>query len=395
MNRRKFLGTGSGLGLALAGVPAATLAKAPRDPRLVLIILRGGMDGLAAVPAYGDPAYARTRGELAIAPPHREGGALDLDGQFGLHPALGNLHAAFRAEELAVVHAVAPPYRDRSHFDGQDVLEAGVPEPSGSTTGWLYRALDVLPHADDNQYAYALGSSVPLVLRGPRVVGSWAPDRLPDPNDSTMSRLLALYQEDAKLGPKLMASLESDEIAGQMGRVNGGNQLGTVARAAARFLTNPDGPRIAVMDSGGWDTHARQGAGQGQLAARLAALDRVLGELCDGMGAQWRETMVVVVTEFGRTVAMNGTRGSDHGYGGAAFVLGGAVQGGRVIADWPGLASERLYEGRDLLATTDMRALFAGVLTDHMGVDRHAVEEVVFPGFTGAIEGFARSLRFT
>jgi uncharacterized protein (DUF1501 family) len=381
MNRRRLLRYGSGLGLTLAGMSAPLVRADSRDPRFVLIILRGGMDGLAAVPAFGDGAYRRVRGELRLPEPDASGGTRDLDGFFGLHRSFANLHSMYRDGELAVVHAIAPPYRERSHFDGQDVLEAGVPDPSGSSTGWLYRALEVLPHANDALYAYALGSSVPLVLRGPEVVGSWAPDQLPAPDEGTMARLMALYDEDERLGPKLQAAFEGDEMAGELRSGRGANQLGAIARAAAGFLSNPDGPRIAVLDSVGWDTHARQGAGDGPLATRFAALDSVLGELRIAMGTHWRETVVAAVTEFGRTVAMNGTRGSDHGYGGAAFVLGGAVRGGRVIADWPGLGTGRLHEGRDLLATTDVRALFAGILTDHMGVESSAVADVVFPGY--------------
>jgi uncharacterized protein (DUF1501 family) len=304
----------------------------------------------------------------------------------------------FRAIQMSVVHAVAPPYQGRSHFDGQDVLEAGYPEPSASATGWLYRALDVLPHTREQPYqnAYALGSSVPLVLRGPQPVGSWAPDRLPDPDKSTMDRLVDLYQEDERLGAKLMASIESDAIAGDMdGRV-GNNSLASVAEAAARFLNNAQGPRIAVLDSGGWDTHAGQGGAQGQLANRFRALDRTLSALQSSLGTNWENTVVAVVTEFGRTVAMNGTRGSDHGYAGAAFLLGGAVNGGNVIADWPGLKSSQLHEGRDLRATIDMRSMFAGILQDHMGVDPNAVDEVVFPGLstgkaTGALPGLIKT----
>ena len=399
MNRRRFLRYGSGITLSLGAMSGLSLAHgAGAERRFVLLILRGGMDGLAAVAPYGDASYRKSRGQLALTESGKKEGVLDLDGMFGLHPAFGNLHTMFRAIQMSVVHAVAPPYQGRSHFDGQDVLEAGYPEPSASATGWLYRALDVLPHTREQPYqnAYALGSSVPLVLRGPQPVGSWAPDRLPDPDKSTMDRLVDLYQEDERLGAKLMASIESDAIAGDMdGRV-GNNSLASVAEAAARFLNNAQGPRIAVLDSGGWDTHAGQGGAQGQLANRFRALDRTLSALQSSLGSNWENTVVAVVTEFGRTVAMNGTRGSDHGYAGAAFLLGGAVNGGNVIADWPGLKSSQLHEGRDLRATIDMRSMFAGILRDHMGVDPNAVDEVVFPGLstgkaTGALAGLIKT----
>lgn len=398
MNRRRFLRYGSGVTLTLSGMSGLSLAHgAETEPRFVLLILRGGMDGLAAVAPYGDTNYRKARGQLALSESGKEG-VLDLDGMFGLHPAFVNLHTMFRAGQMSVVHAVAPPYQGRSHFDGQDVLEAGFPEPSASATGWLYRALDVLPHTRGQPYqnAYALGASVPLVLRGPQPVGSWAPDRLPDPDKSTMDRLLSLYQEDERLGAKLIASIQSDVIAGDMGSRAGDNSPAAIAEVAARFLNTVQGPRIAVLDSGGWDTHAGQGSGQGQLANRFRALDRTLFTLQSSLGKNWNSTVVAVVTEFGRTVAMNGTRGSDHGYAGAAFLLGGAVNGGSVVADWPGLKSSQLHEGRDLRATIDMRSMFAGILQDHMGVDGNAIDAMVFPGLsrgnaTGALPGLIRS----
>jgi uncharacterized protein (DUF1501 family) len=376
INRRNLLRAGAAFTLVWQTLPAAGLATS-MDPRFVLLILRGGVDGLTAVPAYGDPSYRKARGDLALARPGVDNGVRDLDGFFGLHPSFSVLHSLYQQNELAVVHAVAPPYRDRSHFAGQDVLETGIPEPAGSSDGWLYRALGALPGSVvPQEYAMAVGGAVPRVLRGAQTVGAWSPDRLPEPDDDTMARVLALYQHDATLGPKLATMLKTESMMGSAAASGNARSLTVMAKAAAQFLRHPSGPRMAVIESGGWDTHANQA---GQLANRFATLDGVLGEFKDELGDVWQHTVVVMVTEFGRTVAMNGTRGSDHGVAGMAFAAGGCINGGRVIANWPGLSSSALYQGRDLKPTTDVRSLFKTVLVGHMGADENAVDEVVFP----------------
>ena len=366
--------------------PFARLATAASnlDARLVLIILRGGLDGLAAVPPYAEPRYAQLRGPLALAKPGTDGGALDLDGTFGLHPALTNLHAMYRAREALVLHAAATPYRDRSHFDAQNVLEAGSVAPSGADGGWLNRALAALEDAGDPRQAVALAESVPLVLRGELAVTSWAPSRLPVPGDDLLVRLRKLYwAADPALAQSLYDALEVRAIVGDTSeqRMDGraGLSVAPLASSAARFLRSADGPRIAVLDAGGWDTHANQGAAQGVLAQRLRGLDEGLEMLKSGLGAHWQQTTVLVVTEFGRAAAANGTRGTDHGTAGCAFVVGGAVAGGRVLGDWPGLAARDLHEGRDLRATTDLRALFKAVLHERFGVGEAALARTVFP----------------
>jgi uncharacterized protein (DUF1501 family) len=381
--RRSLLATGATLTLL---APFARLATAASnlDARLVLIILRGGLDGLAAVPPYAEPRYAQLRGPLALAKPGTDGGALDLDGTFGLHPALTNLHAMYRAREALVLHAAATPYRDRSHFDAQNVLEAGSVAPSGADGGWLNRALAALEDAGDPRQAVALAESVPLVLRGELAVTSWAPSRLPVPGDDLLVRLRKLYwAADPALAQSLYDALEVRAIVGDTSeqRMDGraGLSVAPLASSAARFLRSADGPRIAVLDAGGWDTHANQGAAQGVLAQRLRGLDEGLEMLKSGLGAHWQQTTVLVVTEFGRAAAANGTRGTDHGTAGCAFVVGGAVAGGRVLGDWPGLAARDLHEGRDLRATTDLRALFKAVLHERFGVGEAALARTVFP----------------
>lgn len=382
MDRRQFLNAGTTLTLLGPSLNRA-FAAATDDSRFVLVILRGGLDGLAAVPAYGESRYRSLRGALALPEPGTEGGVLKLDGLFGLHPALTNLHRMFGAGDLAVVHAAASPYRERSHFDGQKVLEAGGTSPSTSAGGWLNRALASLAEESFGPDAIALADTIPFVLRGPVSVSSWAPSRLPDADEDTLARIRGMYEAaDPDLSARLSDALDAREIAGEngMGAMRGNaEQLAPLTVAAARFLAAEDGPRIAVIEAGGWDTHANQGAAGGALANRLQQLDTGLAGLENGLGRIWSRTTVVVVTEFGRTVAVNGTRGTDHGTAAAAFVAGGAVDGGRVIADWPGLGERNLYEGRDLYPTLDLRALFKGVLGEQYGLSMRALESSVFP----------------
>jgi uncharacterized protein (DUF1501 family) len=385
--RRQLLATSATLTLL---APFARLASAAPniDARFVLLILRGGLDGLAAVPPYAEPQYAALRGPLALSAPGTDGGALDLDGTFGLHPALTSLHAMFEAREALVLHATATPYRERSHFDAQKVLEAGGVTPGASAGGWLNRALGVLDASGDAPPAIALADSVPLVLRGELAVTSWAPSRLPESDDDTLARVRRLYEAaDPALAESLNGALAAREIAGDAGDERmggrGGQAVAPLASAAARFLRSPAGPRVAVLDVGGWDTHANQGAAQGALALRLRGLDAGLQLLKTELGEHWQSTSVLVVTEFGRTVAANGTRGTDHGTAGCAFLVGGAVAGGRVLGDWPGLAQRDLHEGRDLRATTDLRALCKAVLHERFGVGEAALARTVFPDSDG------------
>ncbi len=393
-NRRQFLVAGAQLGLgalAAGALPGVTFASAPGGRPFVVVILRGALDGLSAVPPYRDPDYAAARGPIAIARPGETHGALDLDGFFGLHPAMPLLKERYRAGELLVVHATASAYRDRSHFDGQNVLENGGDRPSGTASGWLNRALGAL--AGRGIDGLALGQNVPLILRGPVPVTSWAPSRLPEVEPELVTRLRDLYSHDAILSARLdeatqIEALADDEkpasatagggVAAQP-KAGGNQRLKLIAETAGRMLAAPSGPRVAVFDATGWDTHAGEGAGEGQLAGRLGGLDEVLDSLRNGLGTEWSRTAVLVCTEFGRTVQVNGTRGTDHGTGAAAFVLGGAVRGGRVLADWPGLGERQRYEGRDLRATTDLRAVAKGLLRDHLGVSESALSDV-FPG---------------
>jgi uncharacterized protein (DUF1501 family) len=384
MDRRSFLKSGATLTL-MSPIVDRAFAAATNDARFALVILRGGLDGLAVAPAYGEGRYRALRGQLAIEAPGADGGALKLDGLFGLHPALVGMHGMYSDGDLGVVHAIASPYRERSHFDGQKVLEAGGTSPRTTDGGWLNRALAALAAERIGPDAIAIAESVPLVLRGPVTVTAWSPSRLPATDEDTLARVRQMYEaSDPDGAERLSAALNARALAADSGMSGGGNlQFAPLAEAAGRLLAAADGPRVAVLEAGGWDTHANQGAANGTLANRLRQLDTGLTGFRDALGPEWRHTTVVIATEFGRTVAVNGTRGTDHGTAGAAFVAGGAVAGGRVISDWPGLAERDLYEGRDLRPTLDLRALFKGVLGEQYGLSASALESTVFPGSAG------------
>ena len=388
VDRRTLLRTSLQLTLL---APFARLANAAADKnsRFVLVILRGALDGLAACAPYAESQYHNLRGPLALGAPGTEGGVLKLDGTFGLHPSLTNLHALYQARELTVLHAVATPYRERSHFDAQKVLEAGKLTPAATDGGWLNRALAAMHSAGDKRGAVALNDTVPLVLRGNVEVNTWAPSRLPNADEDLLARVRRLYEAvDPPLASKLNEALDARAIAGDAanGQMGGGSQqpVTPLVNAAARFLKSPEGPRIAVIDVGGWDTHANQGGAQGNLATRLKGLDAGIQTLKTELGPVWADTTVLVVTEFGRTVAVNGTRGTDHGTAGVAFLAGGGIKGGRVVSDWPGLAARELYENRDLKPTIDLRRVFKSVLAERFGVAESALERAVFPDSANA-----------
>jgi len=391
--RRSFL-TGAGALALSAAMPAAVLADAPTDKRFVLIVLRGAMDGMNVVVPYGDKDYAGLRGEIAIAKPGEDGGAFDLNGFFGLHPALAEIAPWYKEGGLLPIQAVASPYRDRSHFDGQDMLENGTLSPRNTDSGWLNRALTAMG-GDSRRIGLAVGQNIPLVLRGPNQVSSWAPAKVPEADANFLALVQTLYQKDPKLSAALAEGIKSTETADRVigtGKddpetmaANGGQPVRpaqaqrVLADAAGKMLADPNGPRIAVFDALGWDTHAGQGAAKGRLAGALTGLQASLTSLRSALGPAWKDTVVVMATEFGRTAHANGTGGTDHGTGTAALLVGGAVQGGKVGGTWPGLAEGKLYQGRDLMPTTDLRAVLKTVLADHLGVPRKALDSTVFP----------------
>jgi uncharacterized protein (DUF1501 family) len=376
--------------VAAAFAPSPLSAAGARDPRVVVIILRGALDGLTAVAPVGDPDYAGLRGALALAASGERAG-LPLDGFFALHPAMPVLARLYREKRALVVHAAATSYRERSHFDGQDVLESGYPGPGRADSGWLNRAVAALP---DSARGLGVGVTAPLVMRGPAPVLGWAPQGLPAAGESLAARALDLYaHRDTALHAALQSALDTEKMVAQGGMTDeskknkgGMDQPGGMRQAAAgaaRLLATPTGPRVAALAFDGFDTHQNEGAATGQLATRLSGLDGAFEELERGLGDRWKDTTVLAITEFGRTARINGTNGSDHGTGSVAFLAGGAVAGGRVLADWPGLKPNQLYQGRDLAPTTDLRALLKGVLADQLGISTQTLAEKVFPDSQG------------
>jgi uncharacterized protein (DUF1501 family) len=398
--RREAL-VGSGALFAWAFAPKLARAEG-RDPRVLVIVLRGALDGLAMVAPVGDPDWVSLRGDKALLIDGKTP-ALPLDSFFALNPAMPNLHRLYQAREATIVHATASPYRERSHFDGQDVLESGFAKAGARNSGWLNRALSQLetdgrvnPRGSRGR-AFALGPVAPLVVRGNAPIMTWVPQQLLPAGQDTQMRLLELYRHT---DPKLAGALEGrrDLVAlTQSGGLDTMTLPGEVeptatgiARvrryfadaggAAAKYLAQPDGPRVGALSFVGWDTHINEGAVGGALAGLLGALDEAIAAIEKGMADAWNETVVAVVTEFGRTARINGTAGTDHGTATVAVLAGGALHGGRVIADWPGLKAANLYEDRDLKPTTDLRAVLKGVLKDHLRLDERALATRVFPG---------------
>ncbi|MBL4876317.1 MAG: DUF1501 domain-containing protein [Cohaesibacteraceae bacterium] len=380
LSRRKLL-IGSAAGAAYAMLPSTALSSlaGSRDPRFLTIILRGALDGLAIVPPIGDPSYADVRGKFGLSGES----VIPLDGLFALNAHMPNLARLFMQKDALIVHAAASPYRNRSHFDGQDVLESGIKHTGGST-GWLNRAVS---HLASNQparpsLAVSMGYTAPLIMRGAAPVMSWAPQVYTQPSSSTLDRILALYDaRDPKLAGLLRTGIEMD--AGQMPDKNKKrNQAAQFRKEIAQtisFFTDPDGPRIAALSADGWDTHSSQNPVKGRMAGLLKILDEGIASLEKGLKPIWDDTVITIVTEFGRTVNINGTKGTDHGTATAAFLIGGAVKGGRVISDWPGLKQNQLYDGRDLMPTTNINSVFKGVLKDHLGLDDRLLASKVFP----------------
>jgi uncharacterized protein (DUF1501 family) len=385
--RRELL-LGSGAFFAWAYLPKLARAEG-RDPRLLVMVLRGALDGLAAVAPVADPAWPSLRGDKGL------GGAtagLPLNSYFALNPAMPNLHRLYQSGAATLVHAVATPYRERSHFDGQDVLESGYGGPGTAESGWLNRALLALQPDGraTGANAFAVGPIAPLVVRGPAPVLSWAPRRLPPAGQDTLMRLLDLYRHsDAPLARALEERVGLAKIAAAAGMDGQQPRAAEIAQvrayfaeaasAAARFLARTDGPRVGALAFDGWDTHADEGPVSGRLAALLGSLDGAIAAIENELRDAWRDSVVLVITEFGRTARINGTEGTDHGTATVAFLAGGALKGGRVIADWPGLTSPNLHDGRDLKPTTDLRAVLKGVLKDHLRVDEAVLASKVFP----------------
>jgi uncharacterized protein (DUF1501 family) len=376
--RRGLLGLGAGVTLSyLAGGTAFGQAPDSARRKLVVVICRGAMDGLSVSPPVGDPAYAGLRGALAL----KRETTLKLDDTFALHPTLVATYALAQAGQARIAPTVAIPQRIRSHFEAQDMLESGGARLYGATTGWLNRTLSTLQRSHAVK-ALSIGPQEPLILRGPVQAASWSPGGKVGVASSRVATILQdLYQHDSLLGPALATGLATEKQADALtgGAPLKGKDVKAFAETAARFLTAPDGPSIAVLNVDGFDTHANQGAENGLLASRLTVLDAVIDGLHRGLGPAWSQTVVVVATEFGRTARVNGTQGTDHGTASTLLLAGGALKPGGIVGDWPTLQQAKLFENRDLAPTLDIRSVFKGVLRDHLGVDRRALDTSVFP----------------
>lgn len=382
INRRNLVLTGAAGALSLGFAPRLAFAQAASDRRFVFIIQRGAADGLGTLAPVGDPAFAAQRGVLA----QDFADAAKLDAMFALHPNLKNVAQMYAAKEALFVHAVASPYRDRSHFDAQNVLETGGAAAYQLKDGWMNRLLGVLP--DDERKGIAIAATIPMALRGRVEVASYAPSVLPDASDDLIGRVAMLYAEDPQLHAIWAQATATRTLTGDLAANNGRNAAATGA-LAARLLAADNGARIAMIETGGWDTHAGQ---RGRLGAQLNGMDQMIAALKTGLGPLWAKTMVLVATEFGRTVKVNGTQGTDHGTASVAWLLGGAVQGGRVVADWPGLSDAALYEGRDLKPTAGLDAVIGSAAAAHFGVDPARAMPALFPGQKSArmLDGLVR-----
>ena len=393
LSRRHFLTRATAFGCSLAASPLVTpvtFAQTPGENRLVVIILRGAMDGLDAVRPIGDPLLRQYRPGLGMA---RDMGELQLDGMFAVHPGLGDLMPLWRAGELAFAHAVSTPYRDkRSHFDGQDLLEAGTGMDLGAATkdGWLNRLLQVMPGAH-SQTAFAIGRSDMKLVAGAAPVSSWSPDSRIDMSPQARLLLEEVYHDDALfrdtsleaiaiaeslgLSSEDSFGMSSKDLRANLKQVGQAGDAAVLADFAARRLR--EDARIAAFSLGGWDTHRAQTRGIGRALGNLQA---AILQLKLGLGAEWQRTAVVAVTEFGRTARENGTRGTDQGTGGAMVLAGGAIKGGRMYGDWPGLDEAALYGRRDLMPTSDVRGYIAWLMRGMYGLEAGMLERTVFPG---------------
>jgi uncharacterized protein (DUF1501 family) len=397
-SRRGLLATAAGFGLSLQllAVPAIAADNEANKKKVIVVICRGGMDGLSVAPPVGDSEYRGLRGGLAL-----DTAALPLDATFALHPQLTAVHAMAKAGEARIVPAVATPDRARSHFEAQDVLETGAPGVYATTSGWLNRTVETLS-AHRKVDALSIGATAPLILRGKVQTASWSPGRGVDAEARLPTLLQDLYRNDSLLGPALARGLATETMAkdatagldggsgammaqgaraGGPGAQQGREAAKTLGQSLAGFMREPGGPTVAAISLDGFDSHANQA---GLLTQRLAYLDAVLDGVHTGLGPEWKNTVVLVATEFGRTARANGTGGTDHGTGSTALILGGALKPGGIVGDWPTLKQNALFENRDVAPTLDMRGLFKGVLAEHMGVDRAALDNAIFPSSAAA-----------
>lgn len=370
LNRRTMLSASLALGASGLAMPRMAFAQTSGAQNVLLVVLRGAADGMAMLAPIGDPDLARLRG-AALGDYE---GARAADSFFTIHPAFQQIGEAYSQGDALFVHATATAYRERSHFDGQNLLETGGTAPYAKRDGWLNRLVGMMP--DGPPKALAIAPTMPLALRGSAPASSYAPSALPQASDDFMERVSLLYCDDAQLGELWMRALATQEMAADDGLRNL-RDAKAAGELAASLMREPDGARIGMMEFGGWDTHASQ---RNAFNRRALQLDAALGAYRSAMGSAWAITLVLVATEFGRTVQYNGTGGTDHGTASAALVMGGAIRGGRVIADWPGLRERDLYEGRDLRPTVALESVLAGAISEHLRLDPSDAMTAMFPG---------------
>lgn len=370
LNRRQFSAM-----LALASVGTMmnvriAHAALPTHKRLIFIIQRGAADGLATLIPTGDPDVVRQRSVL-VAPD-----AVKLDAMFALHPALAETAKLYAAKQALFAHAVASSYRERSHFDGQNILETGGLAAYAAKDGWMNRVIGLFGR--DTPKAIALAPTVATALRGPNPASSYAASALPDASEDLVQRTAALYEADPALHAAFSQALANRATVGAL--ANGGQNGTAIGALAAKLMTGPEAARLVMIEATGWDTHNQQA---GRLTTQLKNLDAIIASLKGGLGAEWADTLVLVATEFGRTVAVNGTGGTDHGTASAAMLLGGGVKGGRVLADWPGLSQSALYEGRDLKPTASLESLITSAVATHFALDPVQTARAIYPAHKG------------
>jgi uncharacterized protein (DUF1501 family) len=383
ITRRTLIGS-SVAALGTAALPRISFAKGGSgEQRFIFVIQRGAADGLYSVAPVGDPGLRAARASLVDA----MGEGVKLDAMFALHPALKQTAELYKGGQALFVHAVASANRDRSHFDAQNILETGGARAYAEKYGWMNRLVGLLP--TDNAKAMALAQTLPAALRGPSAVTSYAPSRLPDASQDLMARVTDLYAHDVQLRGLWQSALDTRALAGNLGEGDGRNGAATGA-LAAKLMLPANGARLMMIETGGWDTHSAQ---KGRLNAGLNGLDQMIGAIKAGLGAAWANTVILIATEFGRTVAVNGTGGTDHGTASAAMLIGGAVNGGRVIADWPGLRSSDQFEGRDLKPTIALEAVIASTLAGHFALDPVQTARVLYPSLPAPkrVEGLIRT----
>ena len=364
MERRDFLKGTLGTLYMMASPNMALPDTNPTEKRLLVVLLRGGMDGLASIPPLGDKNLSKIRKDILV------NGANDLDGFFGINPSLRFLGSEYHKGRAAFVHATSFPYTGRSHFDGQNIMETGFEQAYAVTSGWVGRAMNAAGFS-----SLAVSLPIPIILRGNDVNSNYFPTNFPKAGKSVYKDVKEMWQNDPQLAGLL------DPIISRRIQHGGRGDTRELVSFAAKEMHKPDGPRVGLLEFEGFDTHALQGNEDGHHAEILAELDGVLEGFKRQMGDLYDNTVVVTVTEFGRTASENGTQGTDHGWASAIFLAGGLVKGKQVISDWPGLGSKDLYEGRDLLMTIDARDVYAEVVKTVFDLNDEDIARDVFLGY--------------